>query len=314
MAERDEEAGRAIRAHHEELLEGVRAKTAALAGTAAAGEAFDHPRAELIAYLAGEVLPHAAAEEGTIYRAVAAGLTETVDAMVAEHRLLEAKAEALASVEDPQACATLACEFSDLFARHVADENDVLLPALLRSDTTSLADVLGDMARAFSAAKAGPGSPHGAEAVLSVALSDALVGLARAGGGDEACRQAAATWSQVRHDHPRLAVALTALLHRLARFQPHDPGPEHEMQVVGGDDPALDVRRLAPAQRHQLIFTTWSALAPAAAFVLVNDHDPKPLRYQFAAEHPDEFSWDYLEAGPKVWKVRIGRTPTSAVA
>jgi uncharacterized protein (DUF2249 family) len=42
-------------------------------------------------------------------------------------------------------------------------------------------------------------------------------------------------------------------------------------------------------------------------FVLVNDHDPKPLYYQFAAEHPDQFTWDYLEQGPEIWRVRIGR-------
>ena len=41
--------------------------------------------------------------------------------------------------------------------------------------------------------------------------------------------------------------------------------------------------------------------------MLVNDHDPKPLYYQFAAEHEGEFSWGYLEEGPDVWRVRIGR-------
>jgi uncharacterized protein (DUF2249 family) len=41
--------------------------------------------------------------------------------------------------------------------------------------------------------------------------------------------------------------------------------------------------------------------------VLVNDHDPRPLRYQFEAEHAGRYSWDYLEAGPEVWRVRIGR-------
>jgi len=41
----------------------------------------------------------------------------------------------------------------------------------------------------------------------------------------------------------------------------------------------------------------------------VNDHDPKPLRYQFEAEHRDAFTWDYLERGPRVWRVRIGRAP-----
>ena len=41
--------------------------------------------------------------------------------------------------------------------------------------------------------------------------------------------------------------------------------------------------------------------------MLVNDHDPKPLYYQLAAEHPDQFSCDYLEEGPEAWRVRIGR-------
>jgi uncharacterized protein (DUF2249 family) len=38
---------------------------------------------------------------------------------------------------------------------------------------------------------------------------------------------------------------------------------------------------------------------------LVNDHDPKPLYYQFQAELGPIFTWDYLETGPEVWKVRI---------
>ena len=73
-------------------------------------------------------------------------------------------------------------------------------------------------------------------------------------------------------------------------------------------DTELDVRKEVPARRHELIFETYGELAPGAGFVLVNDHDPKPLYYQFAAEHPDRFGWDYLEQGPEVWRVRIGRT------
>jgi len=41
--------------------------------------------------------------------------------------------------------------------------------------------------------------------------------------------------------------------------------------------------------------------------VLVNDHDPKPLFYQFQAEHTGQFTWEYLEQGPAVWQVRLGR-------
>ncbi|GAB2939716.1 DUF2249 domain-containing protein [Micromonospora polyrhachis] len=73
------------------------------------------------------------------------------------------------------------------------------------------------------------------------------------------------------------------------------------------EDRQLDVRTEAPARRHDLIFSTYAALGAGEAFVLVNDHDPKPLHYQFAAEHAGQFSWDYLESGPSTWRVRIGR-------
>lgn len=69
----------------------------------------------------------------------------------------------------------------------------------------------------------------------------------------------------------------------------------------------LDVRSEVPARRHHLIFETYGALAPGDAFVLVNDHDPRPLYYQLAAEHTGEFDWASLEDGPETWRVRIGR-------
>lgn len=72
-------------------------------------------------------------------------------------------------------------------------------------------------------------------------------------------------------------------------------------------DPELDVRGEPPSRRHQLIFENFDALAEGEGFVLVNDHDPKPLHYQLAAEHPGGFTWDYLEQGPAVWRVRIGK-------
>lgn len=74
------------------------------------------------------------------------------------------------------------------------------------------------------------------------------------------------------------------------------------------DSENLDVRRLIPAERHRLIFKTWDELEPGKSFVLVNDHDPKPLYYQFDAEHPGQFAWDYLESGPETWRVRIAKS------
>ena len=69
----------------------------------------------------------------------------------------------------------------------------------------------------------------------------------------------------------------------------------------------VDVRSVAPAQRHPMIFGAFEDLAAGQSFVLVNDHDPKPLYYQFQAEHSGEFDWDYLEQGPETWRVRIAK-------
>ncbi len=74
------------------------------------------------------------------------------------------------------------------------------------------------------------------------------------------------------------------------------------------EETTRDRRQTPPAQRHPLIFQTFEALKPSGAFVLVNDHDPKPLYYQFKFEREGQFTWDYLEDGPEVWRVRIGRS------
>jgi uncharacterized protein (DUF2249 family) len=69
----------------------------------------------------------------------------------------------------------------------------------------------------------------------------------------------------------------------------------------------IDVRVIPPRERHPAIFQTFDGLRSGESLVIVNDHDPRPLRYQFAAERPDAFEWTYLEEGPDVWRVRIAR-------
>ena len=69
----------------------------------------------------------------------------------------------------------------------------------------------------------------------------------------------------------------------------------------------LDVRTLPHGQRHEIIFSRLDQLQPGESLVIVNDHDPKPLRYQTAALWPDRFEWTYREAGPERWRVAITR-------
>jgi len=72
-------------------------------------------------------------------------------------------------------------------------------------------------------------------------------------------------------------------------------------------DGELDVRALPHGQRHEIIFARLDRLQPGQALVIVNDHDPKPLRYQTAAMWPDRFEWTYRQAGPDVWRVAVSR-------
>jgi uncharacterized protein (DUF2249 family) len=69
----------------------------------------------------------------------------------------------------------------------------------------------------------------------------------------------------------------------------------------------VDVRTIVPRERHPLIFSTFGKLAVGESMELVNDHDPRPLYYQFGAEMPGEFGWQYLETGPDTWRVEISR-------
>jgi len=67
----------------------------------------------------------------------------------------------------------------------------------------------------------------------------------------------------------------------------------------------LDVREMPPWERHPKIFELFDSLKPGETLRLVNDHDPRPLHYQFMAERTDQFEWESREEGPREWVARI---------
>lgn len=79
-------------------------------------------------------------------------------------------------------------------------------------------------------------------------------------------------------------------------------------------DPDLDVRSEIPRRRHELIIGTFLDLPVGAGYILVNDHDPKPLRYQLEARTPGLFQWTYVESGPQEWRVNIAKDSAKAKA
>jgi uncharacterized protein (DUF2249 family)/iron-sulfur cluster repair protein YtfE (RIC family) len=315
------EAYEAMLAHHRMLGEELAGRADAVSEAVAAGEPHGAAVAGLIAYLAGEVLPHAAAEEKTIYPAAAAhaDMAGVIGEMTAEHVTLSATGARLAELTDGTAAAEQAQRIARLFTAHAARENDVLLPALLADESADLAGLLDQMhgsghaeSHTQTPAPAVASQAEDFQATVVALLLQAASALAHTGDADRACRIAASAWAALREARPDLAVKVTAALHGLVRqVRAAASGPAADAGApeagAGAADPGLDVRDLAPAARHETIFDAYRALAPGTGFVLVNDHDPKPLGYQFEAEHAGQFTWQYLESGPEVWRVRIGR-------
>ena len=67
--------------------------------------------------------------------------------------------------------------------------------------------------------------------------------------------------------------------------------PEHNENTV------LDIRRIPPRDRHPLILI--ASTMRSEDFVLVNDHEPRPLYYQFLIERADRVHLGILEQGRK---------------
>ncbi len=306
------EALDAMLRHHQSLVNDVGRFVAQLADRRKGPTGFESARAELLAFLSEEVIPHALAEEATVYKTAMAieELRPTVRDMTSEHRTLIDASEALAGAANVTAAIDVATRIESLFSHHVERANVVLLPALFNSGV-DLADLIKRMRAELSPTR-GVASRFAHDdptaAVLSL-LFDATTDLARVGEGERACSLATSAWTALRASRPDLATSVTARLHRLARSVNTEPvvlrarGTQHDDDALA----ELDVRPLAPAQRHEAIFERYHALALGEGYLLVNDHDPVPLRYQFEAEYPGAFTWDVLEAGPKVWRVRIER-------
>ena len=73
----------------------------------------------------------------------------------------------------------------------------------------------------------------------------------------------------------------------------------------------LDVRTLVPIKRHEMLLQMFRDLPKGASFTFINDHDPKPLYYEFRSIFGDVVGWEYLARGGKAWKVKVTRTDDS---
>ena len=67
----------------------------------------------------------------------------------------------------------------------------------------------------------------------------------------------------------------------------------------------LDVRSMPPCERHPRNFEAFDGLKAGETLMLINDHNPKPLHYEFMHEREGQFEWTTDEKSPREWIAMI---------
>lgn len=142
----DAQAVEAVENHHAQLAGELTLLVADLAG-AAETESATAARDRLLNWARESLVPHAEAEEKTLYPA-ARQLPEgklLIDAMLAEHQSILGMVEELANAAKPVAQAAAGRALKALFDIHLDHENSQVLPTLAASPDHSVAQLLDGM-------------------------------------------------------------------------------------------------------------------------------------------------------------------------
>jgi hypothetical protein len=148
-SEPDAQAAEAVVRHHAHLAGALALQAERLAARARADreDAAVQIRDELVRWCHTELLPHAVAEEDTLYRAAARRPEGRllVEAMRAEHETIRRHVEALTVACGAVDSAVAAGALRAVFDTHLAKENDQVLVLLASDPDVSLADLLAGL-------------------------------------------------------------------------------------------------------------------------------------------------------------------------
>jgi uncharacterized protein (DUF2249 family) len=148
-SEADARAAQAVEEHHAQLAGALAVQVEALLGAAAAGDAAraDQARSALVSWCEQELVPHALAEEKSLYvpalRKPEGRLL--VEGMLAEHERIVGLVRELGQGSDAVRQAAAARALQVMFDSHLAKENELVLPLLLADAQVSVAELLAGM-------------------------------------------------------------------------------------------------------------------------------------------------------------------------
>ncbi|MET9887440.1 DUF2249 domain-containing protein [Streptomyces sp. NPDC006430] len=177
----DAKAVEAVEAHHAQLAGQLGGRVTMLIDAADRDPASaEDIRAGLVTFCERELVPHALAEESTLYPA-AHGTVEArllIDGMLAEHRRITDLVDALRTASSPARAASDARALQVLFEEHLDKENELVLPLIAASADISLAKLLDGMHELLGG--------HDAESEVEGEKSGGCGGGCGCGGSDDA--------------------------------------------------------------------------------------------------------------------------------
>ena len=148
-SEQDAQAVEAVMEHHAQLSATLARHIERLLNTAISGDEAASLKATwlLLDWCESELMPHALAEEATMYPKAHEDPTARllVDAMIAEHREISALVEGIRLASTPVLAAAKAKALGAIFESHLVKENEQILPLLAASKDVSLGQLLEGM-------------------------------------------------------------------------------------------------------------------------------------------------------------------------
>ena len=266
----DAEAVETIKNHHAELAGALGSLVESVLVAAERGTEIDLAHAALVEFLTEELMPHAVAEEESLYPAAAR--TERarplIESMIAMHRVIGSLVDQIRRDRSPVRVAAAAEALRVAFNAHLIDENDRIMPIVAADPGVSLATVTEGMHELL-----GGGGDC-------------------CGGHDHGCGG---------HDHGAHDHGAPAELHE------HSIGGHVCQCEQDNADPVLDVREVPHSIRHATVFGAFDAVPAGGALILIAPHDPIPLLHQLHDRSGGRIAVDYEQRGPDAWRLRLTR-------
>ena len=148
-SEADANAAEAVRQHHAALAGALGLRTEALFSAASRRDpsAARTARQDLVDWCERELVPHARAEEQSMYPAARATVEGRllVEAMLGEHEVITRLLHELAAATDLERAAASATALRAVFESHLDKENDLVVPLLAATPGVSVAGLLEGM-------------------------------------------------------------------------------------------------------------------------------------------------------------------------